>query len=54
MAGVFITATDTDAGKTIVTASLLRCLLQRGLRAVAYKPIQSGCAVDSVWLLQEH
>ena len=47
MAGVFITATDTDAGKTIVTAALLRCLLQRGIRAVAYKPIQSGCAVDA-------
>ena len=33
MAGVFITATDTDAGKTIVTASLLRCLLHSCQRA---------------------
>ena len=47
MAGVFITATDTDAGKTIVTAGLLRCLRQRGMAAVAYKPIQSGCDVDA-------
>ena len=41
--GCFITATNTDAGKTIVTASLLRAMRKRGLNAVAAKPIQTGC-----------
>lgn len=41
--GCFITATSTDAGKTIVTAALLRAMRKRGINAVAAKPIQTGC-----------
>lgn len=40
--GVFVTGTDTDAGKTVVTAALLRALLRRGVRARAVKPVQTG------------
>ncbi|MDQ6988320.1 MAG: dethiobiotin synthase [Mariprofundaceae bacterium] len=39
---VFITATDTGAGKTWVTQHLLRLLLQKGEDVQALKPIASG------------
>lgn len=42
-AGVFVTGTDTDAGKTVITAGLLRALVHRGLPAVGIKPVQTGC-----------
>lgn len=46
MKGLFITGTDTDAGKTTVTAALLRALASAGVRAVAVKPVQTGCAAQ--------
>jgi len=39
---VFITATDTDAGKSYLTASLSRALLARGVDAFALKPVSCG------------
>ena len=39
----FITATNTDVGKTFVTSALLSAINQNGQRAVALKPIQTGC-----------
>ena len=39
---LFITATDTDAGKTYATAGLVRALRATGRDAVAMKPIASG------------
>jgi dethiobiotin synthetase len=41
--GVFITGTDTNVGKTWVAAGLTAALRQQGVRAVYFKPIQSGC-----------
>ena len=41
--GVFITGTDTDVGKTWVAAGLTAALRQRGVKAVYFKPFQSGC-----------
>ncbi|MDX8397447.1 MAG: dethiobiotin synthase [Mariprofundaceae bacterium] len=41
-ASVFITATDTDAGKTWVTSKLIQALLQQGIDAKALKPIACG------------
>ena len=38
----FITATDTDAGKTWVTQHLIQALLQQGSNAKAIKPIACG------------
>lgn len=46
--GLFITGTDTDAGKTVVTAALLYMLRRQGRRAIGMKPVASGC-----WLAQE-
>lgn len=40
---VFVTATDTGAGKTAITALLLHHLLTSGIDAVALKPVASGC-----------
>ena len=43
MKGIFITGTDTDVGKTWVAAGLTVALRQRGVKAVYFKPVQSGC-----------
>jgi adenosylmethionine-8-amino-7-oxononanoate aminotransferase len=43
MNGYFLTGTDTDVGKTLATAALLRAFLDAGHRAVALKPVQTGC-----------
>ncbi len=40
--GLFVTATDTDAGKTHVAAALLRALAAAGVRAAAMKPVAAG------------
>ena len=42
MNGFFIAGTDTDAGKTIVTAALVRQLRRQGMDAVPMKVIQTG------------
>lgn len=40
---LFVTGTDTDCGKTVIAAGLLRALAARGLRTVAIKPVAAGC-----------
>jgi dethiobiotin synthetase len=40
--GVFITATDTGVGKTLVTSALVMCLTQRGIDVGVMKPIETG------------
>jgi len=44
---IFITGTDTGAGKTVLTALLVRFLRERGVNAVALKPICSGGRDDA-------
>lgn len=39
---IFIVGTDTEVGKTAVTAALLHTATQRGIRAIPFKPAQSG------------
>lgn len=39
----FITGTDTDAGKTLVTAGLLVAAKNLGLTTAALKPVAAGC-----------
>lgn len=39
----FITGTDTDAGKTTITAGLLCAAKQQGRTTLAMKPVASGC-----------
>ncbi|UXY16785.1 dethiobiotin synthase [Chitiniphilus purpureus] len=39
----FVTGTDTEVGKTVATCQLLRAFAAHGLKAVAMKPVASGC-----------
>src|SRR5436190_3837938 len=48
---IFITGSDTGAGKTYLTALLLAYLRQKGIHALAMKPFCSGSR-DDVELLQ--
>lgn len=41
--GIYITGTDTGAGKTLASCTLLYALRARGLHAVGMKPLASGC-----------
>lgn len=41
--GWFVTATDTDVGKTHVSGVLLRALAGHGQRVAGMKPVASGC-----------
>ncbi|MCS1352072.1 dethiobiotin synthase [Mechercharimyces sp. CAU 1602] len=40
--GIFITGTDTEVGKTVVTAGIALALTRRGYRVGLFKPVQSG------------
>ncbi|MBO1579010.1 dethiobiotin synthase [Bacillus sp. XF8] len=42
MSGFFITATDTEVGKTVVTGALAGVFRNRGYNIGVYKPLQSG------------
>lgn len=39
----FVTATDTDAGKTHISYGLLRAFSQKNVKSIGYKPISAGC-----------
>ncbi len=43
MAGLFVTGTDTDVGKTHVALGLMAALQRRDLRVAAMKPVSAGC-----------
>ncbi|MBB6217217.1 dethiobiotin synthetase [Anaerosolibacter carboniphilus] len=40
--GIFIVGTDTDVGKSVITAGLVYLLRKNGYRGVSYKAVQSG------------
>lgn len=46
MNGLFVTATDTEVGKTLVTGGLAGLLREKGVDAGVYKPVQSGHHVN--------
>ena len=43
----FITGTDTEVGKTLVTAALVRAFQQRHYSAIGFKPIAAGAEKDA-------
>lgn len=43
MQSFFVTGTDTGAGKTFASTTLLHALRGRGRRAIGMKPVASGC-----------
>ena len=53
MINFFITATDTDAGKTFVSCALIKALVTKGKRVAAYKPISAGCSRQGDELVNE-
>ena len=46
MRGLFVTGTDTDAGKTYVSSIILRELSDAGFRVGASKPACSGAVLE--------
>jgi dethiobiotin synthetase len=40
--GVFVVGTDTDIGKTVITAGLVHVLLKKGINTCSFKAVQSG------------
>lgn len=54
MNGFFITGTDTEIGKTFVTAALTRALSAEGLRVAAIKSLAAGQEfVDGRWINED-
>ncbi|NCT82548.1 MAG: dethiobiotin synthase [Comamonadaceae bacterium] len=54
MKGFFITGTDTEIGKTFVTAALTRALAARGLRVAPIKSLAAGQDfVDGRWVNED-
>ena len=53
LAAYFVTGTDTEVGKTLCTAALLRVARLQGLRTVGMKPIASGCETTAEGLRNE-
>jgi len=47
MIKLFITATDTDAGKTYVAQLLTSALVQKRYQVAVFKPISAGCEISS-------
>jgi dethiobiotin synthetase len=46
MIRIGVTGTDTDVGKTLVSAALAVALTRRGFHVAAMKPIETGCDFD--------
>jgi len=44
---LFITGTDTDVGKTVVSRILITGLMQRGINVGVVKPVETGCELGA-------
>lgn len=58
---VFVTGTDTDVGKTVISTAILDYANARGLTTIGFKPIAAGCEQtadglrnEDALLLQQH
>lgn len=51
--GIFVIGTDTDVGKTFVTAGITYILRKNGLNACSYKAVQSGGVYEGINLVSE-
>ncbi len=50
----FVTGTDTEIGKTLISSALLFALGQAGVRAAGMKPLAAGAELrDGVWLNED-
>jgi dethiobiotin synthetase len=48
VADLLVTGTDTGVGKTVIAAALLIALRERGVKAVGFKPAETGLAPGAV------
>ena len=48
---LFVTGTDTDVGKTVVTAGLAAVMQSLGYKSGVYKPFQSGAEEKNGFLI---
>ncbi len=48
MSGIFITATDTDVGKTVITGAIGAALRIRGMKIGVMKPLASGGVTNNI------
>lgn len=46
MRDLLVTGTDTGVGKTMVAAALITALRARGVRAVGFKPVETGVTIE--------
>ena len=53
MLKLFITATDTDAGKTYAAQAIVHALVDAGKKVAVYKPISAGCELIDNTLVNE-
>jgi dethiobiotin synthetase len=44
---LLVTGTDTEVGKTVIATALLVALRQQGVRAVGFKPVESGSSTPA-------
>jgi dethiobiotin synthetase len=51
--GLFITATDTDVGKTVIAGAIAHHFLRQGKRVAVSKPIATGCVHRREGLVSE-
>ncbi|HZL37285.1 MAG TPA: dethiobiotin synthase [Tepidisphaeraceae bacterium] len=51
--GLFITATDTDVGKTVVAGAIANWFARRGARVGVFKPVATGCVHRREGLVSE-
>lgn len=43
LAGLLVTGTDTEVGKTLIAGAIARCLRRRGRSVEVFKPVATGC-----------
>jgi dethiobiotin synthetase len=51
--GLFVTATDTEVGKTVIAGAIAHYFFRRGKRVAALKPFASGCVHRREGLVSE-
>src|SRR5687768_12772777 len=51
--GLFVTATDTDVGKTVVAGAIANHFFRRGKRVAVLKPVATGCVSRREGLVSE-
>jgi dethiobiotin synthetase len=51
--GIFVTATDTEVGKTVIAGAIAEHFLRRGRRVAVCKPVATGCVGRREGLVSE-